>query len=153
MKTRKIESRLTPINDSYETCERTAATLRIITQSFSVDKITDLLKVSPSRTHVSHHPGHTETGAVERQIWLLESEEEVHSRDLRRHLDWIVGAIYPKKEELLRLQEVSDVKMDVTCVWWSRYGDGGPTLWPEQMARLAELNLEISIACSYYGED
>ena len=33
--------------------------------------------------------------------------------------------------------------MSVNCIWWSR-GTGGPTIWPEQMAVLAKLNLELS---------
>jgi hypothetical protein len=43
--------------------------------------------------------------------------------------------------------------MNVNCVWWSRYGDGGPTLWPEQMLRLAQLNLECSFEFAYYEDD
>jgi hypothetical protein len=86
-------------------------------------------------------------------VWLLDSEKFVTSKDLRRHLDWIIATVYPSKTGLLQLQDRPDVKMDVSCVWWSRYGDGGPALWPEQMSALAELNLEISIAYSFYGTE
>lgn len=43
--------------------------------------------------------------------------------------------------------------MSVDCIWWSASGGGGPTLWPEQMACMAALNLECSFDISFYGPD
>jgi hypothetical protein len=86
-------------------------------------------------------------------MWLLGSEDIVSSKDLRRHLDWIIGKVRPHRDALLSLQQLPDVKMDVSCVWWSLHGDGGPALWPEQMLDLAELNLEMSIGFGYYGDE
>jgi hypothetical protein len=42
--------------------------------------------------------------------------------------------------------------MSVNCVWWSKEGGGGPTLWPAQMRSLAELNLECSFEFADYSE-
>jgi hypothetical protein len=42
--------------------------------------------------------------------------------------------------------------VSVNCIWWSRFGDGGPTLWPEQVRALADLNLECSFAFADYSD-
>ncbi len=86
-------------------------------------------------------------------MWLLDSEGIVSSKDLRRHLDWIIGKVHPSRDALLSLQQLPDVTMNVSCVWWSLEGGGGPTLWPEQMLGLAELNLEVSIGFAHYGNE
>jgi hypothetical protein len=43
--------------------------------------------------------------------------------------------------------------MTVQRIWWSATGQGGPTLWPEQMRLLAELNLECSFDVSFFGDE
>jgi hypothetical protein len=83
--------------------------------------------------------------------WFLSSEEFVESKDVRRHLDWLLAKLEPNSEVLRELQAGPGVRMSVECPWWSRYGTGGPTLWPEQMRVLAALNLECSLGFAYYG--
>jgi hypothetical protein len=78
-------------------------------------------------------------------LWVLSSEFCVTSLDIRDHLDWLIDKLIPRKRKILELQHRDGVRMDVWCVWWSKYGEGGPALWPEQMGPLAELNLEWSI--------
>ena len=85
--------------------------------------------------------------------WLLSSKDSVSSKDLRRHLDWVLDRIEPFAEQLKELQQLPDVKMTVRCVWWSSDGGGGPTLWPEQMMRMAKLNLEFTVSFAYYGNN
>jgi hypothetical protein len=52
---------------------------------------------------------------------------------------------------LRQLQNEQDLKMAVSCIWWSKAGDGGPVLWPEQMVVLADLNLECGFELAFYG--
>jgi hypothetical protein len=86
-------------------------------------------------------------------VWALSSEITVNSRDLRDHLNWLFTAIIPSKKELLAIQELQSTKMAVSCFWWSKYGEGGPAIWPEQMAMFHRLNLELNISFSYVGHD
>jgi hypothetical protein len=86
-------------------------------------------------------------------MWLLDSEGVILSKDLRPHLDWIIDKVRPRRDALFSLQELPNVKMDVSCVWWSLHGDGGPALWPEQMLGLAKLNLEMSINLASYRDE
>jgi hypothetical protein len=86
-------------------------------------------------------------------FWSLSSERYVSSKDVRAHLDWLLDRLTNSHHGLRELQEHHEVGMSVNCVWWSRGGHGGPTLWPEQMRQLAELNLECSFEVQFYPED
>jgi Domain of unknown function (DUF4279) len=152
-----VDSRLTPLDDKYATCERTTATLRIACGAMHPQQVTTLLNVEPTRQTVRgermQFSSRAKSYIPRLNMWLLDSEGVILSKDLRRHLDWIIGKVRPHRDALLSLQQLPDVKMDVTCVWWSQHGDGGPTLWPEQMLGLGELNLEMSIAVAFYGDE
>ncbi len=75
-------------------------------------------------------------------IWGLDSEGVVASRDLRRHLDWLLDQLESKAVVLVELQR-GGYSMDVFCHWCRLGGTGGPMLSPRQMSRLAALNLTI----------
>jgi len=85
--------------------------------------------------------------------WFLSSEGKISSMDLRRHLDWLLDKLDPTADRLKDIQRQPGVQMAVGCVWWSARGQGGPTLWPEQMGRLANLNLECGFDIAFFGED
>ncbi|HET7748769.1 MAG TPA: DUF4279 domain-containing protein, partial [Terriglobales bacterium] len=72
---------------------------------------------------------------------------QVESRDVRRHLDWLLEQIVAAQEVLRRMQSEPDLWMDVFCYWRSTHGQGGPMLSPKQMQRLAELDLTIGFDC------
>lgn len=151
-----ISSRVTPINDDYPTCERTSAELRIYTGSFDPTEVTTHLRIEPSQVQKL---GEVRKGfrSRERTIklggWFLSSEGQVQSRDLRRHLDWLLERLMPAKADLILFQEQGNIQMGVHCIWWSVAGEGGPTLWPEQMRALADLNLECSLDVAFFGSE
>ena len=135
---RNTNSYFTPLNDFEENCERTLAVLRTI----------------PAKLH--HRRSQNSSACPQPLPSLRESissESFVESRDLRRHLDWLLDKVEPGSDGLNVLQQRPGVRMCVHCIWWSRHRGGGPTLWPEHMRRLAALNLECSFDIQYYGED
>lgn len=75
------------------------------------------------------------------------------SRDLRHHLDWLLDALRSRSDALRELQAQDGIHMNVTCIWWSKYGGGGPVLWPKQMSGLSSLDLECLFDFQFYGED
>jgi hypothetical protein len=74
--------------------------------------------------------------------FTLTSEGKVASRDLRRHLDWLLDQI---DADMILQARVKAGKSDVSCFWSSATGHGGPTVDPEQMAKLAEHGLQLWI--------
>lgn len=152
----KFSSRRTPYDDLYATCEFTYAELRIYPGTLDPISVTQSLGIPPTSTMTK---GERTVNSLGRERihpkngWFLSSEKEVLSKDVRRHLDWLLNKLEPARYELEMLQQTPEVRMDINCIWWSAYAQGGPTLWPEQMAKLAELNLECGFDISFYGPD
>ena len=151
-----VMTRLTPLDSEYPTCERLAAELRIYPSRLNVDAVTEVLKVAPtfSKNRGDIVPGAKgRTRTVGRTFWCLTSADEVASKDLRDHLDWILERIPRSPEPFKRLALDEGLKMSIACIWWSLSGHGGPTLWPEQMKRLSSLGLECTFDVQFYGDD
>jgi hypothetical protein len=144
-----------PYDDDYPTCERTYAELRVYTD-LDPGRITALLGLQPAPARPKRTAGVDFAGKVPsgiRHAWFLSTEEVVRSRDLRRHLDWLLSRLRqasPGIEEVRRLQGVA---MFVTCVWWSASGDGGPTLGVDHMRGLVELGLECRLELAFYNTE
>jgi len=149
-----INSRRTPYDDNYETCERTYAELRIYSDDMDPRLITRWLGIDPTEASTKGEP--VACGMGRQRVakgWFLSSENVVASRDLRRHLDWLLDKIELTAGKLGELQNKAGLTMGINCVWWSATGSGGPTLWPEQMVRMANLELECSFEVCFFGEE
>ena len=147
-----LSSRFTPLDKNYPTCEETVVELVISTEG-TFDEITEILKIRPSEAQnkgqvLTNSIGHPRV--AKRTLWILSSDGEVQSKDVRHHLNWLLDKIEGAASGIKKLQETPDVIMYVKCVWFAA-GMGGPTLWPEQMEKLAKHNLECTF--SFYGPD
>lgn len=128
--------------DDYSTCLSTFATLRIYSQTVVPDEITRALELQPTR---SLRQGELRGGKPSNlNGWFLSSEGRVESRDLRRHLDWLLDQLGGGEQgtHQLTARIPGRVWADVSCLWVSAVGHGGPTLSPKQMMRMARLGLE-----------
>lgn len=125
-------------NDTYETCYETFATLSIYTKETLPEIVTTLLEITPSKIIVK---GQTRKNCV--NAWFLYSEKNVDSKDLRRHIDWLLEKIYPKKG-LINILIEKGFRVEISCFWSSNQGHGGPILWPTQLQKIADLNLELN---------
>jgi len=133
-------------DDEYASCAQTYATLLIYHDDLDPERITGLLGIEPSHTQVrgrvlTKPSGKTFTPPI--GGWFLSTQGAITSRDVRRHLDWILKRLVGKDETLRHLQEEGH-RTEVFCYWlFSAAGNGGPTLSPAIMRRLGELGLEI----------
>ena len=147
---------LTSLDEDYATCERTNASLRITCGDKSPRFVSDFLKLNPTKmveVGVAGRPnslGRAPVGKL--NLWILDSESHVISRDLRHHLDWLLDQVEPAASGILELQQIGFL-MDIFAIWWSKTGEGGPALWPAQMRRIANLDLELSIGFSDFGAE
>lgn len=129
-------------DDTYNTCKKTDAALRIAHLDLDPEHISARLQVQPTSSiqRGQRWPGvrrPTKTG-----LWLLDTEGQIQSRDLRRHLDWIIDALAGKAAILADLR-AEGYEMDVFCNWVRLGGTGGPTLSPRNMQGLGKLGLEL----------
>ncbi|HTR52483.1 MAG TPA: DUF4279 domain-containing protein [Kofleriaceae bacterium] len=126
-------------DDEYKTCRATYATLRIY--GLAPDEVTRSVGLTPT---VSIRPGELRHGAPARHhAWLLTSKEAVDSKDLRRHLDWILDQLAGRRTALRDLVD-RGARIDIFCYWLSASGHGGPTVSTIQTKKLAELEIELS---------
>ena len=136
----------THYRDDYATCEKTNAELRVYSPALPADAMTGLLHLEPTSTQ-PRRERETRGDQVVRgrdHGWFLNSEGHVDSRDVRRHVDWLLDRIVPVAEQLRELLRMDPhAKAAVCCLWVSASGHGGPVLSGPQLTRLAELGLDI----------
>lgn len=147
-------SRFTPINDLDPSCSLTHVMLCIY--HIDPDLVNQKLNILP--THQQKKDALSILPRGEKIInaissWVLDSERNVSSKDTRTHLNWLLDKLEPVGAEILELQRITDVKMTIRCIWFSAEGLGGPTIWPEQMEKMAKLNLECAFSFADYSED
>lgn len=131
----------TEYDDSYHTCAETYAELRIYTGELAPQGVVEALKIKPTMLLVAGENGARVNG------WFLSTRGQVTSRDVRRHVDWLLEQLLPQEAALHRLQVEPHYWMDVFCYWRSTQRHGGPMLNPKQMQVLAELKLAIGFDC------
>jgi hypothetical protein len=123
----------TEIDDDYPTCERTYATLRIFREDLDPDSVTRVLGIEPTRVPVKGQPstGRSRIARIaEVGGWFLSTQDQVASRDVRRHLVWLLDKLVGSDQGLKSLQ-AEGYRMDVFCYWLSAQGHGGPILSPD----------------------
>jgi hypothetical protein len=76
--------------------------------------------------------------------WLLSSRNSVESRDLRRHIDWLLAKIGPALAEIHSLQE-QGCTTRVFCYWASKEGQGGPIISYREMGDLSDLHMDLEL--------
>ena len=128
--------------DDNPTCKATYASLCVHRDELDPDDVSSRLGIVPSKAHRTgdeYRYGYVvPTGG-----WFLSSQEQVESKDVCRHVVWILDRLAGKEAELLRLQDEGH-EMYVFCYWLSASGHGGPELSHEVMQRLVSLRLDIA---------
>ena len=137
-----------PYNDDYATCERTYASFRVY--GVPPGEVTRALALEPSDSQ-SEGEARTIGSRAKPDGWFLSSKNSIESRDVRRHLDWLLDLLGPQATALRDLRQRGAV-MDVSCFWLSASGHGGPTISPEQATKLAALDLDCWFDV-YFGDD
>ena len=137
-------------DDSYPTCSRAHATLCIyLPDNSNPNELTERFGIQPSSTQVK---GEVHNGRVRNwpTAWFLESKEKVASKEVRRHIDWLLEQLEGKSEVIRELQtEGSEIHLP--CFWGSAVGHGGPMLDAKILKKIASLN--IGIAFDIYFDD
>ncbi len=124
---------------------KTHAQLRIYHDELDPERITSLLGIEPSQIQVR---GRARTTSIGKDFtppiggWFLSTKGINTSRDVRRHVAWILDRL-AGKDDILRSLQADGCRMDIFCYWLSADGHGDPIPSPAIMRRLGELELEI----------
>jgi hypothetical protein len=130
--------------DDYPTCKETSAVFRIFSDEIDPREITRLLGVEPSSIQIKGERKYPNKYKYinKENGWFLDSEDEIESKDLRRHLDWLLNKMGSSHNQLRELAG-KGAEITIFCPWRSASGQGGPTMDPQQMKLLGELNIEL----------
>lgn len=142
-----------PYDDELMSCRETYSTLRIFSDDILAAEISSVLMLEPTWSYLK---GEAISPRVPRPRpehgWMLSSERHVHSRDTRRHIDWILDQLEPCSAAFENLIS-RGASVDIFSYWSSARGQGGPVLSPPQLARLARFRLECSYDIYFTEED
>ena len=110
----------------------------IYTGEVPPDEVTRILGIPPTTISIAADIPRKKVNG-----WFLSSQDIIESKDSRRHIDYIIEVVSPVKDRIGQLQS-RGFQIGVLCFWESATGNGGPTLSPNQMKELGQLNLELS---------
>lgn len=140
-------------DDQYPTCLECRCRLMVYSETYDIRNIGIILNLEPTLLRIKGDiikTKHSER-SVPISFWELSSEASVKSKDLRRHINWLISKLSNKIDTLKKVKSNKDCTIFIQCVWWSRYGDGGPVIWPEQMQFFSDSNLDLKF--DLYFED
>jgi Domain of unknown function (DUF4279) len=139
--------------DDYASCAETYATLRIFSDDLTPEAISAALGVDPTDSFRKGEPFSPRVQRPRPQHgWFLCTKGLVHSKDTRRHIDWLLDKVCPAALAFARVTK-HGANSDVFSFWSSARGQGGPMLSVAQMQRLATLGLECIWDVYYRGDD
>ena len=138
--------------DDYPTCHKTYATLRVYHDTADPDDVSRALGLTPSSTQRVGEQ--RESRGVFRTYrlagWFYCTEDSVESYDSQKHLNWLCDQLEPHGQQLRALRSAG-WRMDISCLWDSHPGHGGPSLSPALLQRLATLEIELWFDVYFFG--
>jgi len=124
-----------------------------MSDDFDIGEVTSLVKASPTSTQKKGDLRSEEKQqSYKKTGWWISSKGLVSSKDSRDHLDFILSKL-DGADEGFKVLHSRGFLMDLCVRWDSLSGHGGPTLSPVQMARLAELEIEVWFEIYFHGDD
>lgn len=145
-------NKLFEYSEDYPTCDTTHATLSIyLPDDYDPNILSEKLAIQPSRFQRN---GEIRNGKVRQYptAWFLESAEHIQSKELRKHIDWILDQIEAKSEVIHELRS-TNAQVDISCFWVSAFGHGGPMLDSKILKRIADLQIGISFDIYFSGDE
>jgi hypothetical protein len=135
--------------DENPNCARRWASFRLLGDRLDPASVTEWLALHPTGAmskgeelpagkYGKAHRRHT-------GVWLLESEHQITSTSLERHVVWLLEQVEPRAEALAIVRAALDLRADFFCYWVSKTGDGGPELSPTTLRRIAALDVPLGI--------
>ena len=142
-------------NHDYATCAETYATLCIYHHDLDPDAVSRQLELRPTQSQRRGDPHSAKaTRPVPLRVgaWFLSTRDVSQSRDVRFHIDLLIGMLADKDAIVHQLAR-DGCELRISCYWRSFSGHGGPMMWPETMGRLAELGIEVSFDVYFSRDD
>ena len=128
--------------DDYATCESTFATFLVSSVDLDWDAISKILGVEPTRINDRARLRASECNRQLVHVWMFSTLNLVESRDLRRHLHFLLPMLSERSIELSKLRELG-CRTEISCFWSSAAGHGGPIIDTQSSQIIGSLELDI----------
>jgi len=151
--TRRFRS--TP-DDANPRCFRIDVQLKIYSKTLKPDAMSRLLGLNPTDTVEAgiktwlHPDGSVRKTKRPLNGWFLHSEGKVKKLEVPAHLDWMLRQLAKAKSPFRHMMEKHGARIRIDCVYWTDAPGAYFTLWPDQIAKLAELGIEFGFDHSVY---
>ena len=98
-------------------CNETHATFRLISNSLAPEIISNRLKIKAdfSSRKGEPIPGKRKAVIAKRNVWYITSEDRIHSTSLERHLEFLLGKLEPRADEIKSLTREFNCDADFLC--------------------------------------
>lgn len=137
-------------------CLEARIQLLIYPGNISPDKITDIIGIEPTETAVKGTiSGPNSVGKVHINpctLWFLISDQIVKSSSVAVHLDWMLDKLLMAKPGLDKIKALPGVTIYFRFTWWTKTG-GCFNFRPDQLKKLAELDLELEFDIAAYPDE
>ncbi len=121
--------------------ERTFATFRVAGDNLVPDDLTAMLGIRPTLAYAKgqlYSRGPRSPNLRGRTgVWSLRTDDEVQSRRLSDHIEWLLGKIAPNQEKLTRFIEQNALHAVMSCFWHGPPGTRPPIV-PRQALDMLE---------------
>jgi hypothetical protein len=122
-------------------CVRTFATFRIFSKTLSVNEISEIVGVKPTKA-TNRNVDARRAAEREFTVWTLSSKASLDLVDEHEHINFLLNSLAGSVRALARLRD-EGCSMDVFC-YFETDGQGGPSLTHVQMRTLSDLGLDIA---------
>ena len=127
--------------DNYSSCEATHVTLCVYPKEGGPESVSKSLGLTPTSFQKVGELSKTKSIA-QIDAWFLSSKGKVSSKDSRRHIDWILKKLEGKKRNIRGLSK-KGARVELSCYWLSKTGNGGPSHFPDQLIKIGGLGIEF----------
>ena len=116
------------------------ASFRIFGETLVPEELGSVLSIPASQTHMKGQRHSAGRGVWRESAWILSSPLD-KSENLAEHLKWLLDRLEPKADAVRAL--CTKYRVDIFCGFSSGSGQGGFTLDPAMLARLANLRIPV----------
>ncbi len=125
--------------------KKISVSLRILSDTLSVNEITNILGVDPTRIFEKgslSSPRNPKSLTRNSSVWIFESKLH-ESEELEKHVDIILSFVEDHNEQFKTL--VSKCEIDIYCGYFSDNGQGSIVFTSKLLKRLAPFSIDVII--------
>ncbi len=125
--------------------QRSSASLRVYSETVSIEEITQLLQLQPTRVLVKGSkvdPNHPKSYVHPGNLWILVSSQD-SSQSLESHIAYLVELMEQRIDAWESL--LKDCKADLFCGFSSVNGQGGFTLSASLLKRITIIPIALTL--------